>query len=200
MLDLTTKTLLRQGNPAAFKELFDALYPRLKVYCSLFISNKNQIDDIIQDSFIALWEKREKIRPEKSIESLVFVMVKNRCLNFLKKMQMEDGSFDLDKIISNELQFLYQLDFKGKEEDSLETELFKSFSSAVENLPPKMKLVFTHCKIDGRKQYEVAQELGISLKMVEKHISRAKKLIKGELLAQYPSHLILLILSLQLLG
>ena len=191
MFDLTTKTELKRGNPLAYKEVFLLLYPRLKAYCNLFITDKSQIDDIIQESFITLWEKRETIRPEKSIESLVFIMVKNRCLNTLKKKQVEDGSFDLDKIQLNELQYLYQLDFDGKEEKSLEEELIESFKLAVNSLPPKMKMVFTRCKMEGTKQAEVATELGISLKTVEKHIAKAKKLIRRELLAHYPALIVI---------
>lgn len=192
MFDLTTKIELKRGNPAAYKVVFRLLYPRLKAYCQFFISDKSQVDDIIQESFITLWEKRETIRPEKSIESLVFVMVRNRCLNVLKKKHLEDGSVDLDNIQANKLQYLYQLDFTGKEENSLEVELIASFKTVVENLPPKMKLVFTLCKIEGRKQLVVAKELGISLKMVEKHIAKAKKHIQEKLLDQYPALLVII--------
>jgi RNA polymerase sigma-70 factor (ECF subfamily) len=192
MFDLTTKIELKQGSPAAYKVVFRLLYPRLKAYCQLFISDKSQVEDIIQESFITLWEKRENIRPEKSIESLVFVMVRNRCLNVLKKKQVEDGSFDLDNIhLTNKLQYLYHLDFNGKEEKSLEEELIESFKTAVNDLPPKMKLVYTRCKMEGQKQTDIAKELGISLKMVEKHVSKAKKLIKRKLLTQYPALIIL---------
>lgn len=196
MFDKVTNAELRNGNPVAFKLLFKALHPRLKVYCSLFISNISQVEDIIQESFIALWEKRETIQPEKSIKSLVFVIVRNRCLNVLKKKHIEEGGFDLDNIYVTKLQYLYQLDFIGKEELSLEEELIQSFNKAVDNLPPKMKFVFTRCKIEGCKQTNVAQELGISLKMVEKHISNAKKSIKEKLLAQYPALLVLITLLL----
>jgi len=192
MLNLTTKTELRKGSPEAYKELFNFLYPRLKVYCALFISNNSQVEDIIQESFIALWEKREKIQPEKSIESLLFVMIRNRCLNVLKKKHVEEGGHDLDNLHVNELQYLYQLDFIGREEKSMEVALIESFQTAVDTLPPKMKVVFTRCKMEGCKQTDVAQELGISLKMVEKHIYKAKKRIRGKLLEQYPVLLILI--------
>lgn len=192
MLNLTTNIELRKGRPYAYKKLFEVLYPRLKVYCSLFIPDNSQVEDIIQESFIALWENRKSIRVEGSIESLVFVMVRNRCLNVLRKKCVEEGGFDMDKMHLNELQYLYHLDFTGKENKSLEEELIESFKLAVDNLPSKMKLVFTRCKMEGRKQTEVAQELGISLKMVEKHISKAKKLIKVKLLEHYPALLVVI--------
>ena len=156
MFDIKTKTELKRGNPSAFKEVFRLLYPRLKGYCKLFITNQNQVEDIIQESFITLWEKRESIKPNKSVESYVFVIVRNRCLNVLKKQKLEEGKIELDNLNAIELQYLYQLDFIEKEEKSMEEMLTASFQNAIEELPNRMKKVFTKCKIEGRKQKEVA--------------------------------------------
>lgn len=197
MFDIKTKIELKRGNPAAFKEVFRLLYPRLKGYCKLFISDKNQVEDIIQESFITLWEKRDAIKPNKSVESYVFVIVRNRCLNVLKKQKLEDGRIELDNLNVIELQYLYQLDFTEKEENSMEELLIASFQSAVKELPYKMKQVFTKCKIEGKKQKEVAEELGISLKMVEKHILKAKQQIREKLIQQYPALIILITLIIE---
>lgn len=185
------------GNPDAFKEVFRLLYPRLKGYCKLFITNENQVEDIIQESFISLWEKKGSIKHDKSIESFVFVIVRNRCLNYLKKQKMEGGKIDLDNLNVVELQYLYQLDFTEKEEKSMEELLIASFQSAVEELPQKMRQVFTKCKIEGHKQKEVAEELGISLKMVEKHISKAKLQIRRKLIQKYPALIILIMMLIE---
>jgi len=186
MISIRIRSGLKNGNPEAFREVFRLLYPRLKGYCKLFISEESIVEDIIQDTFLALWEKRRTIDPLKSIESLIFVMVRNCCLNYLKSRRLESGRVGIDDIQISELQYLYQLDLKGKEEKSMEEMLIKSFQREVEKLPPKMKTIFMKCKIEGRKQKEVAEELGISLKMVEKHISKAKEHIKAKLLKQYP--------------
>jgi len=185
MFDIQINIELKKGNPNAFKEVFRLLYPRLKGYCKLFISNGSLVEDIIQESFITLWEKRDSIKADKSIESFVFVIVRNRCLNVLKKQKIEESNIELDNLNISELQYLYQLDFTEKEDKSMEELLIASFQNAVEKLPEKMKLVFTKCKIEGLKQKDVAQELGISLKMVEKQINKAKLQIRKKLIHQY---------------
>lgn len=81
---------------------------------------------------------------------------------------------------------LYQLDFSDKEEKTLEEQLIITFNDAVETFPPKMKQVFLLCKIEGRQQKEVAEELGITLKTVEKHIASAKQTISEQLTRKYP--------------
>jgi RNA polymerase sigma-70 factor (ECF subfamily) len=197
MLDKQIKTELKKGNPSAFREVFRILYPRLSGYCRLFISIPQLTEDIIQDTFITLWDKRNTLDPEQSIESLMFVMVRNRCLNELKKVRLGNHTLDLGNISTTQLQFLYQLDFSDKEEKSLEEMLIESLKLAIDELPEKMKEAFVKAKIEGRKQSEVAEELGVSVKMVEKHIASAKEKIKEKLLKQYPLLSILILLLLE---
>ncbi|WP_346857413.1 RNA polymerase sigma-70 factor [uncultured Draconibacterium sp.] len=197
MFDIQTKIELKKGNPDAFKEVFRLLYPRLKGYSKLFISNDSQVEDLIQETFIALWDHKESIKPDKTIESYVFVILRNKCLNFLKKQKLEKEQVDIENLNIEELQFLYQLDFTEKEDKSLEEQLIESFKAAVEELPGKMKTVFTRCKIEGKKQKEVAEELGISTKMVEKHIAKAKQQIREKLIRQYPALIVLIAMLLE---
>ena len=196
MFDIQTKTELKKGNPAAFKEVFRLLYPRLKRYCRLFFSDDSTIEDVIQDTFLNLWEKRNSLKPEQSVESLVFVMTRNACLNQLKKKQIELPVIDLESKPVTDLQFLYQLDLSKVEEKSLEEMLVKSLQKAIDELPEKMKEVFIQCKVKGKKQSEIAEELGISLKMVEKHIASAKNKLREKLIKQYPSLVVIILMIL----
>lgn len=187
MFNIQTKLELKDGNPEAFREVFRLLYPRLKGYSRLFIKNNNEVEDIIQESFLVLWEHRNCIDVYKSIESFIFVIVRNRCLNYLKSKSLIAERLQIEDIDFSELQYLYQLDFEGREEKSMEEMLIESFQKAVDELPPKMKTVFIRCKLKGEKQKAVAEDLGISQKMVEKHISKAKSHIHDKLLVLYPA-------------
>ncbi|MDX8339220.1 RNA polymerase sigma factor [Draconibacterium sp. IB214405] len=196
MFDIQTSYNLKKGDPSAFKDVFRLLYPRLKGYCKLFVSDDNKIEDLIQETFITLWEKRNSIKTDQSVESYLFVILRNNCLNFLRNEKLEKTTFSLELEEISELQYLYQIDFLGKEEKSMEEQLVESFQVAVEELPDKMKQVFKLCKIEGRKQKEVAEEIGISIKMVEKHVAKAKEQIRKKLIGQYPMLIILITLLL----
>nr|WP_319267642.1 RNA polymerase sigma-70 factor [uncultured Draconibacterium sp.] len=196
MFDIQTNSNLKKGDPSTFKDVFRVLYPRLKGYCKLFVPDDNKVEDLIQETFITLWEKRNLIKTDRSIESYLFVILRNNCLNFLRNEKLEKTTFSVNMEEVSELQYLYQIDFLGKEEKSLEEQLVESFQQVVNELPDKMKLVFTQCKIEGRKQKEVAEEMGISLKMVEKHIAKAKEQIKNKLINQYPMLIIIITLLL----
>ncbi|RIH65296.1 RNA polymerase sigma-70 factor [Mariniphaga sediminis] len=197
MFDVKTKSELKKGNPAVFREVFRLLYPRLKGYCKLFISDESEVEDIVQESFLTFWEKHKSINTGKRIESLLFVMVRNRCLNYLKSSRLDWGRISLDNLDVQELQYLYQLDLNEKEEKSLEEMLVLSFREAINNLPDKMKTVFVQCKLEGRKQKEVAEELGISQKMIEKQIAKAKSQIREQLMKQYPTLVVLVAMLLE---
>lgn len=177
---------LKEGIPEAYEGLFKQTFPRMLGYCSLFIHDRSQANDLVQECFVKLWEKRATIKTSQSVESLLFVMLRNRCLNFLRDQKHHLVEKDLHSITESELQHLYQLDFIGKEEKSLEEKLFETISQSVEKMPEKRKLVFVMAKIEGKKNKEVADKLGISVKAVEKHLHEAKEQIRQELLLKFP--------------
>jgi len=177
---------LKEGNPSAFEELFKQTFPRMLGYCKLFVHDQAQSNDLVQECFVKLWEKRTTIKSTQSIESLLFVMLRNKCLNYLRDHKLHIIERDINKLEENELQHLYQLDFIGKEEKTLEESLIEAIRESVDNLPEKRKLVFIKAKIEGKKNKDVAEELGISVKAVEKHLHQAKEQIRTEVLEKFP--------------
>jgi RNA polymerase sigma-70 factor (family 1) len=177
---------LKEGNSAAYEELFKQTFPRMIGYCRLFIHEQDQANDLVQECFIKLWEKRSSIKTAQSVESLLFVMLRNRCLNYLRDQKLHKPETEIDSVGENELQHLFQLDFIGKEETSLEEQLIVAIRESVDKLPKKRKLVFIKAKLEGKKNKEVADELGISVKAVEKHLHQAKEQIRKEMLLKFP--------------
>lgn len=177
---------LKEGNSAAYEELFKQTFPRLLGYCRLFINDQAQANDLVQECFVRLWEKRQTIDPRQSVESLLFVMLRNRCLNHLRDQKNDLIEKKLNNINENELQHLYQLDFAGREEKTLEEQLIEAIRESVQELPEKRRLVFIKAKIEGKKNKEVAEELGISVKAVEKHLHQAKEQIRTQMLKEFP--------------
>lgn len=188
---------LKEGNPSAYEELFKQTYPRLLGYCSLFIQDQSQANDLVQECFVKLWEKRGTIKISHSVESLLFVMLRNRCLNYLRDQKLHSSDKNINLLEENDLQHLYQLDFTGKEEKTLEEKLLEAIHESVDKLPEKRKLVFIKAKIEGKKNKEVADELGISIKAVEKHLHQAKEQIREEMLLKFPLLSVLIVMLLK---
>jgi len=166
-------------------------------YCKLFIQDKAQANDLVQECFVKLWEKRDTLKISQSVESLLFVMLRNRCLNYLRDQKLHHAEKSINLVEENELQHLYQLDFTGKEEKSMEEQLLEAIHKSVENLPEKRRLVFLKAKVEGKKNKEVAEELGITVKSVEKHLHQAKEQIRQEMLVKFPLLSVLIALLLK---
>ena len=183
---------IKQGDKAAFEQFFQNSYMRLLNYTGLFISDQEIAADIVQEAFIHFWDKRTNLQTGKSIESLMFTSVRNRCLNYLRDRQTYLKHVDRFTGEGEELQVLSQYDFLGVEEESVEELLAKELSVALEQLPEKCKEVFLLNKVEGKKQKEIALELGISVKAVEKHIATAKVKLREQLEKKFPALSILI--------
>ena len=185
---------LKEGDPAAYEMLFKQTFPRLLGYCRLFVHDQASANDLVQECYVRLWEKRETISPMQSVESLLFIMLRNRCLNFLRDQKNDQKEQRIGFIPESELQHLYQLDFTGREEKTLEEKLIEAIRLSVAKLPEKRRQVFIKTKIEGKKNREVAAEMGISVKAVEKHLHQAKEQIREEMLQKFPMLTILIAL------
>ena len=140
--------------------------------------------------------KEKKIDLHKSVESLLFVSLRNRCLNYLKEHSKYSFDSFHDGVLSNELQYLYQIDFTEKKDMSIEEQLIDALKKAIEELPERKKEILIKNKIEGLKQKEIALLLGISLKTVEKHLHEAKLELKLKLEKQFASLSVILSLLL----
>ena len=131
-------------------------------------------EDLVQDCFVKLWEKKPMIKHPNALRSYLYVMVKNECLNFiklkLKRQTREDNTTALNEISEPAV-----LDMIIIAETN--HEVFQAISS----LPPKMQRVFRMSYIEGKKNKEIAKELNLSIDTIKHHKSRALILLKQKL-------------------
>jgi RNA polymerase sigma-70 factor (ECF subfamily) len=150
------------------------------------------IEDIVQNAYVRLWEKRGLIHLEKSVESLLFTIVRHQCLNYLRDQKLALGRISIDENPWSDLQHLYQIDFSGIEEKILEEQLLDALKNAIDNLPEKQNQILVKCKLEARKQKDVADEMGISLKAVEKSLAKSKQELREVLIARFPEFALLI--------
>ncbi|HBL75041.1 MAG: hypothetical protein A2W90_07400 [Bacteroidetes bacterium GWF2_42_66] len=197
MVDEVLNIELRNGSPNGYEKLYSLTSARLKNYCKLFLKDDALVEDMVQNAYIRLWEKRKLIHPEKSVESLLFTIIRNQCLNYLRDRKLAFESFSIDENPWSDLQHLYQIDFSGSEEKTLEEQLFETLKSAIANLPERQSQILIKCKVEGRKQKEVADELGISLKAVEKSLAKSKNQLREILQSRFPEFAVLIVFLLK---
>ena len=166
---------IHNGSEKAFKYLFSTYYPRLRNFALHFIADADAVDDIIQDAFLQLWNKRTAIT-QISIQSLIFTMVRNGCLNYLKHQAIEQDyqNYTESRLAGNEQ--LYYSDMLGNPDQQLiMKELQQQIDAVLDSIPERSREVFLMSRNEGLKNREIAEKLNISIKVVERHIGRALK-------------------------
>lgn len=157
----------------ALETLFKRFYKPLQAYAFRFVNDKNLSEDIVQDVFFELWQRRESIRFEDvAVKSYLFRAVYTHSLNALNKKKQNICSLDseretdiLDQYVSSYMQ--------NSEQSLLLKELEEEIMSYINTLPPQCHKIFMLSRSYGLKNREIAEQLGISIKAVEKQISKA---------------------------
>lgn len=131
-----------------------------------------------------------------SLSSMLFTMVRNGCLNFLKHKAIAQGynAEELKHISGSEA--LYNLDFLGSaDEELLYNELRRQIDEVLSNLPERSRQVFVMSRFEGLKNKEIAERLDISVKVVEKHITKSLAMLRKQILRHGNAELCLILLS-----
>lgn len=167
-----------------FEFLFKAYYPRLTAFAKKFIVDKVEVDDIIQDVFLKVWEKRKEV-DEDTFQSYLFTLVRNACINHVKHKKIAHN-YRIDIEINTKAEGLYYADFFS---DPLHQTIFNEVQNEIEkviqNLPKQTQNVFRLSRFEGLKNAEIADKLKISIRTVEKHNTKALQKLKTHLTAHY---------------
>ena len=201
MIDYSdNKTLFREikaGNKGAFVHLYKRYFFRLRGYAAKFINEDEVVSDIIQETFLVVWEKRKQLGMV-SLSSLLFTIVRNHCLNHLKHQSIALRYIeDQTLLVQPEEEYLYHIDFGlDPSQKLLQKELQEQIEIVMEQLPERCREVFLLSRKEGLKNREIAAKLNISITAVEKHIRRALSYFSDYFKTRYPIDLTLFLILL----
>jgi RNA polymerase sigma-70 factor (ECF subfamily) len=146
-----------------FSALFDKHYKRLFNYTSKVVNHRDIAEGLVQETFIKLWENIENIKDdERSIESYLIKVLKNKIIDNHRKNQTQEKHFNLYKLNT---EFTADIDSKW--------ELEKKIDDIYNSLNPKTSEIFKLSRDKGLTYPEIASLKNISVKTVESHISKA---------------------------
>ncbi len=145
--------------------------PRLMAYVSHFVDDRSDAQDILQESFLILWTKYSG-NPEREYPKLIFRITRNKCLDYLKHRKIAGSHFEPLPQAGEEK--LFNCDFGlGADSKYIYQELQAQVDAVLDSLPEKCREVFMLSRFSKMKNREIAEHLGISVSMVEKHIRKA---------------------------
>ena len=171
---------IKSNDQSAFEKLFRIYFPRLKRYAQTILENTNEAEDLIQDVFVQVWNKRDELISEKHFASFLYTMVKNKCLNLLKRKVVEE-KFVVTQL-NSATEELYHLSFQSDEDfSSMEEKLNDELEKILTKMPERCQQAFRLKWIDGKKNHEIAKSMNISTTMVDKHLSKGLQIAKQNL-------------------
>ncbi len=183
----------QQAGPDAYRDLFYQYHGRLVLFAHKFTGDLQVSQDIVQDAFLKLWEKSPSLASLDVPRAYLFQSVKNSCLNHIRHIKIRhsaEGQIVSQLLEAEKNHFLNQDD---PLQSLLEQDVQRKIDEIIQSMPEKCREVFLLSRTEMLKNREIADRLGISVKMVEKQISKALMILRANL-SEYFSLLLLLLL------
>lgn len=170
-----TVARLQEGDERAFESLFRAYYEPLALFAFRFVRDKGVAEDIVQDVFGTLWETRGRVAIATSVRAYLYAAVRNRALN-LRKHDAVVERWELDES-RDDVRELHPS--PAQPDQLLDQQLTAaSLDEAFEQLPERQRQVMRLRWVEEMSYAEIAEAVGISVKGVEKHLSRGLEALR----------------------
>jgi len=159
------------SDQGAYRELFILLHARLKQFAYSILKSGEEAEELVSDVFIRIWQKREQLENINSPLLYFYTTTKNLALNQLSKQKRQVNLSPEEWLVQvNSLYF-------DPEQLMLTEEMFRQVKKAVNDLPPRCRLIFKLVKEDGLRYKEVAELLQLSVKTIEAQMAIALRRI-----------------------
>lgn len=164
---------LKTGNPKAYTFLVNTYHHKLCIYAYSFTHDHNLAEDIVQNVFMCIWNKRENLKEDFALIGFLYKSVYNE---FIDQYRSQKSVYPLEKKYIDALNDIVE----NEDEHSLDR-VIKLVKREIQNLPPKCKEIFLLSKEEGLTNTEIAEYKNVSIKSVEAHITKAYSILRNSL-------------------
>ena len=171
--DFLLRQITTEDNKLSFQRLFELYYPALCIYTKRFIPDRETREDIVQEVFSSIWENRKRIVIRTSARNYLITATKNHCLNYLQRNHEEY----VDKLPQEQIPIYAD---SGEELYTWE-ELQTLLREALAKLPENYRYVFEKNRFENKSYGEIAEDMQISIRTVERYKNKAIEILKTEL-------------------
>lgn len=189
-IDTDLITSFKSGDMAAFQKIYDTFCKPLYRFSLSYMKDSFDAEEIVQDVFLRLWEKRDEVDEQKSFKSYLYRITVNKIFNELKhrvvKRKYDQHLLNIDQVTDETPESSIQFQ-----------ELNKKLEKLLLKLPEQQRTIFIMSRWQGLSNAEIAQNLRLSARTVENQIYRAAKFIKQHLNKDYPTVVLLIVFGYQ---
>jgi RNA polymerase sigma-70 factor (family 1) len=155
------------------EHLFNFYYARLCYFAFKMIGEREAAEDLVQETFVKLWERQEDFTSELSAKTFLYVTTRNACLNRIRHEEVEK-------------KYIKAHNSEAVEEEKglrriIQAEVLGEIHNAIEELPQGCRQVLKLAYFEGLKNHEIAEQLGISVNTIKTQKARALQLLRLKL-------------------
>jgi RNA polymerase sigma-70 factor (ECF subfamily) len=183
LLEKQVLASLSQGSESAIEMLFKTYYQPLCQYAYGFLRDRDEAEEVVQATFINVWDRREELSIQSSVKSYLFRAVRNSCLNVIKHQRVKKEHETHELALGEPIH-------EGATEGVMASELERRITAAMKALPEQCRLVFQLSRFEELRYAEIADQLNISVKTVENHMGKALRIMREQLKDYLPLALI----------
>src|SRR5512133_3763073 len=165
---------IRNGDVGQFESLFRSSYVSLVRYAKTLIKDHDAAEEIVQDLFVRIWQDKEKLNIESSLNGYLFRSVHNRCLHHIEHRKVVERH-------ASEMSYESELHTEDPSGALQYKELQEKIAAILERLPERCGKIFCMNRFEGLKYSEIAEKLSVSVKTVEASRGMALKEFRKEL-------------------
>lgn len=164
-----------------FNSIYTTYYRKAFLFTLSYVHNDLVAEDIVSEAIIYLWELSKK-QEIPSVEAVLITYIRSKSLNYLKHLQIQENVFqNLSDKGQRELNIRISTLEACDPQEIMSEELRSKVKALLDSMPKKTRLAFIWDRLDGKSHKEIADELDISVKGVEYHISKAVKILRDNL-------------------
>lgn len=166
---------VKNGDLGAYELLFKKYYKELYRFAFNFIRDMTVAEEMAQEVFLYIWEKRKKIEIQTTLKTYLYSAIKNKCLNYIKlELPKQQAMSDVGDV-------MLAVTTEKRLEDAENERLKNSIKQAIDQLPTKCRQIFMLSRNAGMTYEEIADELSLSKKTVENQMGIALKKLRDSL-------------------
>lgn len=168
---------LRNGDAAAFDHVYNTFYTRLTFFACRIIKNEADAQDIVTETMLKLHERRSSFNTFQNLQAFLYISVRNSCLNYIKKLQKRSKDY-LQYSYYDQIRRLLEENDNYVSAQLIKAEVLEEIYHEVERLPRQCGIIFKMGFIEGLKNEEIAEAMGLSYNTVKAQKVRALKLLR----------------------
>jgi RNA polymerase sigma-70 factor (ECF subfamily) len=169
---------LRKGDKKAYEAIYNEFFGVLYHLCLQYLHDEKASEEIVQDTFMKLWEIRATLNDQINIRNFLYTITKNNCLNYLRNQKISMKHMENMKYL--EMQFNYEAFDKLGNYLQFE-ELRNKIEKSIAKLPAEVIETFKLSRFEEFSYKKISEQQSISIKTVEARISKALRILRMEL-------------------